>query len=44
MRVTLSKGFFNKIKRLKQLKIVLVFNEDKEYKIDIKNFLLKYNL
>ncbi|WP_210376656.1 virulence-associated protein BptA [Borreliella valaisiana] len=44
LRVTLSKGFFNKIKRLKRLKIVLVSNEDKEYKIDIKNFLLKYNL
>ncbi|MBB6043680.1 virulence-associated protein BptA (plasmid) [Borreliella yangtzensis] len=44
LRVTLSKGFFNKIKKLKRLKIVLVSNEDKEYKIDIKNFLLKYNL
>ncbi|WP_420025579.1 virulence-associated protein BptA (plasmid) [Borreliella yangtzensis] len=44
LRVTLSKGFFNKIKKLKQLKIVLISNEDKEYKIDIENFLLKYNL
>ncbi|WP_420025694.1 hypothetical protein [Borreliella valaisiana] len=32
------------MKKLKQLKIVLISNEDKEYKIDIENFLLKYNL
>ncbi|WP_272872974.1 virulence-associated protein BptA [Borreliella turdi] len=44
LRVTLSKGFFKKIKKIKRLKITLISNEDREYKIDIENFLLKYNL
>ncbi|QFI15034.1 virulence-associated protein BptA (plasmid) [Borrelia sp. CA_690] len=44
LQVTLSKRFFNKIKKLERLKIVLISNEDREYKIDIENFLLKYNL
>ncbi|ACJ73450.1 BptA protein (plasmid) [Borreliella afzelii ACA-1] len=44
LRVTLSKRFFKKIKKLKRLKIVLITNEDREYKIDIENFLPKYNL
>nr|Q56NG8.1 RecName: Full=Protein BptA; AltName: Full=Borrelial persistence in ticks protein A; Flags: Precursor [Borreliella andersonii]AAX69077.1 BptA [Borreliella andersonii] len=42
--VTISKRFFKKIKKLKRLKIVLISNEDREYKIDIENFLPKYNL
>ncbi|MCR8910240.1 protein BptA, partial [Borreliella burgdorferi 297] len=41
--VTISKGFFKKIKNLKRLKIILISNEDREYKIDIENFLPKYN-
>ncbi|WP_418456712.1 virulence-associated protein BptA [Borreliella burgdorferi] len=44
LRVTLSKRFFKKIKKLKRLKIVLITNEDREYKINIENFLPKYNL
>ncbi|WP_418905287.1 virulence-associated protein BptA (plasmid) [Borreliella turdi] len=44
LRVTLSKGFFKKIKKIKRLKITLISNEGREYKIDIENFLLKYNL
>ncbi|ACK74188.1 virulence-associated protein BptA [Borreliella burgdorferi] len=44
LRVTISKGFFKKIKKLKRLKIILISNEDREYKIDIENFLPKYNL
>ncbi|XOU12915.1 virulence-associated protein BptA (plasmid) [Borreliella americana] len=44
LRVTLSKRFFKKIKKLKRLKIILISNEDREYKIDIENFLPKYNL
>ncbi|ACO38369.1 conserved hypothetical protein (plasmid) [Borreliella burgdorferi 29805] len=44
LRVTISKRFFKKIKKLKRLKIMLISNEDREYKIDIENFLPKYNL
>ncbi|WP_418453961.1 virulence-associated protein BptA [Borreliella lusitaniae] len=44
LRVTISKRFFKKIKKLKRLKIVLISNEDREYKIDIENFLLKYEI
>lgn len=44
LSVTISKRFFKKIKKLKRLKIILISNEDREYKIDIENFLLKYNL
>ncbi|WP_418454756.1 virulence-associated protein BptA (plasmid) [Borreliella spielmanii] len=44
LSITLSKRFFKKIKKLKRLKIVLITNEDREYKIDIENFLPKYNL
>lgn len=44
LSVAISKRFFKKIKKLKRLKIILISNEDREYKIDIENFLLKYNL
>ncbi len=44
LSVTISKRFFKKIKKLKRLKIILISNEDRKYKIDIENFLLKYNL
>ncbi|WP_215538871.1 virulence-associated protein BptA [Borreliella bavariensis] len=44
LSVTISKRFFKKIKKLKRLKIILISNEDREYKINIENFLLKYNL
>ncbi|WP_418885534.1 virulence-associated protein BptA [Borreliella tanukii] len=41
--VAISKAFFTKLKKLKRIKIILVTNEDKQYKIDIENFILKYN-
>ncbi|WP_420025672.1 virulence-associated protein BptA [Borreliella valaisiana] len=41
--VAISKAFFTKLKKLKRIKITLITNEDKKYKIDIENFILKYN-
>ncbi|SCW41465.1 virulence-associated protein BptA [Borreliella japonica] len=41
--VAISKAFFTKLKKLKRIKIILITNEDKKYKIDIENFILKYN-
>ncbi|MCD2332721.1 virulence-associated protein BptA [Borreliella americana] len=43
LNVTISKAFFKKLKKLKRIKIILINNEDKKYKIDIENFILKYN-